>query len=379
VGSTGQQGGAVLRFLAVIGRSTRESVSLWNRVHGSLLAASVAFYACFCVFPVILILLAGFGFFLQNTGWGQNYEQNMIRYVADQTSPELAQQIQSLLHQVETTSVINGPVGILFLLMTALTLFVNFERCFNIIWGRTDRAEGLISTAVDVLLHRWRGFLMLLAVAVLIFVNFASYFAIELIAKWLGDFDHAQRWWQLIHLLSSLGLNAVLFTFIYRTLPRARVWWSSAIQGGAWAAITWEVGRYVLAWLIISDKYHAFGVVGVFMGLMMWAYYGIYVVLLGATITRTTMELAVQDRRRRLLLESGVPADEVAEMGHESARQRPAYRTNPPYQRTILLDLPPATAAPAPRALAQATHPMANQRRTKHDLPSGQNRRTKAA
>jgi membrane protein len=268
----------------------------------------------------------------------------MIRYVADQTSDELAQQILELLRQVETASVINGPLGLVFLLMTALTLFVNFERCFNIIWGRTDRAQGLLSSAMDVLLHRIRGFLMLLAIAVLIFVNFASYFAIEVVAQWLGDFHHSQRWWQLIHLLSSLSLNALLFTFIYRTLPRTRVWWRSAIQGGVWAAITWEIGRYVLAWLIISDKYHAFGIVGVFMGLMMWAYYGVYVVLLGATVTRTSMELAVQARRRRLRLasragdDSPAPDSDVAPHHLWDAPAPLQKAVAPQYHRSIPLD-----------------------------------------
>ncbi|MDP1563725.1 MAG: YihY/virulence factor BrkB family protein [Pirellulaceae bacterium] len=291
----------MIRLLALIGRSAQETLRHWNRIHGSLLAASVSFYACFCVFPVILILLASFGFFLQNTVWGQGYEQGLIRYLADQTSESLAEQVQSLLHQVETAAIVSGPVGVFCLLMTALTLFVNFERCFAIIWERTDRSQGLIASAFEVLLHRIRGFMLLLMIACLIMVNFVSYFAIEMIAKWLGEFHHSQRWWQLSHLASSLTLNALLFSMIYRTLPRQRIWWRHAFQGGCLAALTWEVGRYFLAWLIISDNYHTFGVVGVFMGLMMWAYYGTYVVLLGATLTRVTAharETAARQRRQ---------------------------------------------------------------------------------
>lgn len=319
----------MLHFLAMIGRSAQETLSHWNRIHGSLLAASVSFYACFCVFPVILILLAGFGFFLQHTGWGQNYEQGLLRYVADQTSEPLAVQVQSLLHQIETSAIAGGPLGGLFLLMTALTLFVNFERCFGIIWERTDRGEGFISNFRSVLVHRLRGFLMLLMIAILIFVNFASYFAIEWVARWLENFGTLQRWWQLTHLGSSLSLNALLFTVIYRTLPRQRIYWWAALQGGVLAAITWEIGRYLLAWLIISDKYHTFGVVGVFMGLMMWAYYGTYVVLLGATLTRVTTlarETAIKQRR---LEREGVAAEAPATL---------PFRPTEAYRRSIPLD-----------------------------------------
>lgn len=320
----------MVRWLAMIGRSAQETLRQWNRVHGSLLAASVSFYACFCVFPVILILLASFGFFLQNTVWGQNYEQGLIRYLADQTSEALASQVQGLLHQVEAASIVSGPVGVFCLLMTALTLFVNFERCFAIIWERQDRSQGLLSSVLEVMVFRIRGFLLLLMIASLIFVNFVSYFAIEVIAKWLGEFHHAQRWWQLTHLGSSLSLNAILFSLIYRTLPRQRIWWRHAFQGGCLAALTWEVGRYFLAWLVISDKYQTFGVVGVFMGLMMWAYYGTYVVLLGATLTRVTAqarEAALRQRRR---------AEEASEADESNAAIL-SMNANP-YRRSITLD-----------------------------------------
>lgn len=320
----------MVRFLALIGRSAQETLQHWNRIHGSLLAASVSFYACFCVFPVLLILLASFGFFLQNTVWGQTCEQGLIRYLSDQTSATLAEQVQSLLHQVEAASIVSGPVGVFCLLMTALTLFVNFERCFGIIWERPETPHGLVASACNVLLHRIRGFLLLLAIASLILVNFLSYFAIEMIAKWLGEFSHSQRWWQLIHLGSSLSLNALLFSLIYRALPRKRVLWRHAFQGGSLAALTWEIGRYFLAWLIISDKYHAFGVVGVFMGLMMWAYYGTYVVLLGATLTRVTSEayeLALRQRRQAIRAENST----------NEAITVP-FTTQSGYRRSIVLD-----------------------------------------
>lgn len=323
----------MIRLLARIGRSAQETLRHWNSIHGSLLAASVSFYACFCVFPVILILLASFGFFLQNTVWGQDYEQGLIRYLADQTSEALAGQVHSLLQQVEASSIVSGPVGIFCLLMTALTLFVNFERCFAIIWERQDRSQGLIASAFEVLVYRVRGFLLLLMIASLILVNFVSYFAIEVIAKWMGEFHHSQRWWQLTHLASSLSLNALLFSLIYRTLPRQRIWWRHALQGGCLAALTWEIGRYFLAWLIISDNYHTFGVVGVFMGLMMWAYYGTYVVLLGATITRVTAHAREMATRQRL------QAGARTENTDDETPILTLYSPHP-YRRSIALDGP---------------------------------------
>jgi membrane protein len=215
-----------------------------------------------------------------------------------------------------------------------LTLFVNFERCFGIIWQRPEPPAGFLGSFRSVLVHRFRGFLLLLMIAVLILINFVSYFAIECVARWLADFESLQRWWQLSHLASSLTLNALLFTVIYRTLPRQRIDWLAAAQGGGLAALTWEIGRYLLAWLIISDKYHTFGVVGVFMGLMMWAYYGTYVVLLGATLTRVlTAAREAAIKQRRLEREGGEPAEILV------------FRPAQTYRRRIPLD---ASSGPRP-------------------------------
>ena len=49
------------------------------------------------------------------------------------------------------------------------------------------------------------------------------------------------------------------------------------------AAAIWEIGRQILASLLIGTRYAAaYGVLGSFIGLMLWCYYGVAVLLLGA-------------------------------------------------------------------------------------------------
>jgi uncharacterized BrkB/YihY/UPF0761 family membrane protein len=49
------------------------------------------------------------------------------------------------------------------------------------------------------------------------------------------------------------------------------------------AAAIWEIGRQILASLLIGTRYTAaYGVLGSFIGLMLWCYYGVAVLLLGA-------------------------------------------------------------------------------------------------
>jgi membrane protein len=77
-------------------------------------------------------------------------------------------------------------------------------------------------------------------------------------------------------------VNWFLFTLIYKTLPRARVLWSEAIEGAAVAAVMWEINRQVLAALVIGERYSAYGIVGSMIVLLLWVYMASSILFLGA-------------------------------------------------------------------------------------------------
>lgn len=326
-------------FLAVVGRSTWRTFEYWSEVDGSLLAAAVSFYGCLSVFPLLMILLAGFGFFLQYTGYTQDLEQQILQYLSHQTSEVVAEQIHELMAQIETSAIITGPVGLLFLLMTALTLFVNFEIAFARIWKTKDKNESVINTVRSAFIYRLRAFAMLLGIGALVLLNFCSHFAIDVVAGYIGDFRYSQNWWRVVQLCSSVMLNALLFSSLYQTLPKVRVPWWFALRGGLLAAMTWEIGRYVLALFVISDKYHAFGVVGVFMGLLMWMFYAACVVLLGAAHTKVAMEEAAEASNLNSNLTNNITNTSTKANATDSDADDPSDLI--PFRRSIPLNTPP--------------------------------------
>jgi membrane protein len=77
--------------------------------------------------------------------------------------------------------------------------------------------------------------------------------------------------------------NIVVFMLLFRLLPQATVRWSDAFYGGFLTSAAWEIGRQLLAVFIARSKYtSAYGVIGAFLAVLLWCYYAVTIVLLGA-------------------------------------------------------------------------------------------------
>jgi membrane protein len=130
--------------------------------------------------------------------------------------------------------------------------------------------------------------------------------------------------WRLIQIGATFCLNTALFTLMYHWLPKENFRLRDALRGGLIAAIVWEIGREILSAFLIGTRYtNAYGVVGSFIGLMLWFYYAIAVLLLGAEYIQVSSKPKAESR----------PQD--------ASQDKPTYET--PATQTS-----PAPPAPAP-------------------------------
>ena len=266
----------------------KQTVRHFKEDDGNLLAAAMAYYATLSFFPMLLILVSAFGLLLRYSGGTQDAQQEMLRLLAQKTSPELSRHVASSLAQIRSSAVINGPLGLAALLLAAIGIFRQFETALDRIW-QVDRrpAKGIIAAVRHTLFRRLRAFLMFLGVGLLVFAAFIGGMAASALGRYATDLPGGGLAWNLIHVVGGVVLNWLLFTIIYKILPRARVRWSEASRGGLVAAILWEAARQLLAILLLSRKYSAYRLVGSLLGLMLWIYVAASVLFLGAEYART--------------------------------------------------------------------------------------------
>jgi len=249
------------------------------------MAAAVAYYVGLAFFPLLIVLIAGVGLFFRFTNSGQHAEHAILNLVQLHVSASASGQVEQALHLVRDRSTFHGPIALFMMLFSSIAGFVQLQRAFDRIWNVPSTGRrGMLAAIRMVMFERWVAFVMLCALGILITAVFIAGIVFSAMERYTEEMlPGSGTVWGPAQVCVGFCMNAALFTLIYRWLPKepATLWHS--FRGGLIAAATWEIGRQILAAVLIGTKYtDAYGVVGSFIGLMLWCYYAVAVLLLGA-------------------------------------------------------------------------------------------------
>jgi membrane protein len=277
-----------MRFWNFLGSHLRcflAAYDRWSRHEGPAMAGAVAYYIALSFFPLLLLLTSGLGLFFRFAHSGQSAQQAVLTLVESDLSPSAREAVEQALDQVRDRSTVHGPIALVMMLFSAIAGFVQLQQAFDRV-GDVPRGQskGIVNALRMVLFERLIAFSMLCALALLVttvFVGTLVLFAIEQYTT--GVLPGSQILWRPLQSLVSFLTNTLLFSLIYRSLPKRPAPFKYCLRGGMLAALIWEIGRQILAAILIGTRYTAaYGVIGSFIGLMLWCYYAVAVLLLGA-------------------------------------------------------------------------------------------------
>ena len=82
---------------------------------------------------------------------------------------------------------------------------------------------------------------------------------------------------------TTMALNALAFSILYRVLPKRPVRWKEAFRAALLVSLVWELGREFLCTFLIGMRYTTtYGAVGSFIALLLWFYWGVTLLFFGA-------------------------------------------------------------------------------------------------
>jgi membrane protein len=282
-----------MRLPLKLGRRLWQAHLGFQEHEGVLSAAGIAYYVALSFFPLLLVLVAGIGWVLEWTAAGQQAQLELLAAIEHQASPDLAQQVGKTLDVVKEKAPSGGPIGFFALLISALAIFAQLDTAFDRIWRQpVDPHETWIHWGKQLVYQRLKALGMLMGVGgFIVLVMMTS-------MVWSGIEKSLEPQWQMgpwlrwgTSLWINLLLNWVAFTMIYRVVPKPSIRWWDAIRGGFLAAVLWEVGRQALSAYLLHLNYpSAYGIIGSFIAVMLWAYYAALVILFGAEYVRVISE-----------------------------------------------------------------------------------------
>ncbi|MCI0332242.1 MAG: YihY/virulence factor BrkB family protein [Planctomycetes bacterium] len=272
---------------------------------GSLAAAGIAYYLALSFFPLLLVLVAGLGWVLQGTNFGQDVQQRLLAAIQQQVSADLAQQVDRMLRLVSERAGTSGPIGFVVLVVSAIAIFAQLDSAFDRIWRLpSDPHETWVHWTARLLIVRLKALGMLMGMGAFVVAVMIASITLSAVERAMAPkFPEGIGMTWYLNLIVYIALNFVAFTAIYKIVPRKRVRWPEAIRGGLLAALLWEAGRQALAAYLLRLNYpSAYGVIGSFLAIMLWAYYASMVVLFGAEYVRVLRETATITRQKELEL-----------------------------------------------------------------------------
>jgi membrane protein len=255
------------------------------------LAALVAYYAFFSIFPLLLVFVTVLGFVLNGDPSAQKSVENSVLG----QFPIISDQIRGHHLQGHAISLV---IGVLTTLFAGLGITGAAQNAFNRVWAVPfkDRPNFIHS--------RLRSLYLLLLLGGLFMVATA---ASGLVSGGLGG-----PLLKVAGIALSLLINFGLFMASFKLLTSAKLTFRELVPGAVFAAIAWEVlqvlgGVYIKH--VVSKASNTYGTFALVIGVLAWLHLGAQLTLYGAELNSV---LARRLYPRSLLVPPDTKADQSA-------------------------------------------------------------------
>ncbi len=306
----GEASGAAKLVLATV----KEAGSRWVDDACYRMGASLAYYAIFSIFPLLLIAVTVLGFFL---GGDASTRARVLGSVSSFLSPQFQSLLDDTLQSMqshETARGVSAVVGILTLLFGASGVFSELQAALNTIWRvKAAPSRSFGRTVLSAVRDKSIAFAAVVGAGAVLLTSLV-------VSAGLNAFSGAAEQvipnafvWRAVDAGVTLGLATLLFAVVFRMLPQTKVEWRDVLGGALFTAVCFSILKHLLAWYLGHlGSYAAYGAVGAVLGLLTWIYLASLLVFFGAELTRVYAEKAGSARedktREATTVTDGAPA-----------------------------------------------------------------------
>lgn len=226
---------------------------------GSQLAATLAYYSIFSVFPLVLLLAVAIGSVVGPAIAQEQIARGLGLFLPQATLSTIQETLTGALQQGTQF----GLVAVLGLVWSATGLFSNITRALDQIFS------------VPTIRSLWRMRLLALLMGLtLVILVLASFFTSGVLRLLLALSLELNVWLAIGTFFLPLGLNLVIFALLFRYVPARHVHWDAVWPAAMVGAIGWELAKSAFQWYLVNLARYSLIYGGIATGivLLFWTY-----------------------------------------------------------------------------------------------------------
>lgn len=251
-------------------------------------SAAIAFYTIFSFAPLLVLVLSLGGIFLS--------EQTIVEQVRYFAGDFLDETMINNLNQYlvrsnpEESGIVTTIIAIIVIIFGATTVIGELKIALNRIW---NVKKITISSFWNFIFNRLLSFGMIILLSLLLIASLATEAALGTFGNWIINFlpDFGLDYYRLATQIGTIVIATIAFTLIFMILPDIHANWKDVAVGGMVTTILFLIGKYLIAYYFstsgIEAAYKAAGSLIIF---VIWVYYNILVILIGAVFTQVYTE-----------------------------------------------------------------------------------------
>jgi membrane protein len=270
----------------------------WIQHDASTMGAALAFYTVFSVAPILIIAIGVLELVIGEETVPAGLLPQMQILFGDAGASAAQALLLSATHMGQSR--VATLIGVAMLLIGASSVFVELQKSLDRIWGVPARSR--MSGFWQIIRSRFLSLGLVFGVGFLLVVSLLVSTVLAALDAWIASF--LGEWRTLLFVVDltlGLGITTVLFAFVYKYIPQAKMEWGDVWLGAVVAAALFNIGKLAIGYYLGRSTFAStYGVVGSLLVLLLWAYYSAQIFLFGAEFTKTFSFISGTRKRAKI-------------------------------------------------------------------------------
>lgn len=277
------------------------------------MAAALSYYTVFSLPPLLLLILAIIGFFVDPADAQGRFMDQLTGLVGPQGGEAMRTMIEQANHP---KGGIMAVVGVITLIFGATGAFTQLQEALNTAWEvKPDPNQGGIKKFIG---KRFLSFGMILVIAFMLLISFVLAAVVSAFGDVLNNYlgSAGEVIGHIAQIVLGLLVAWLLFAMMFKVLPDAKIEWRDVWVGAFVTAVLFTVGRFLIGlYLGKSESANAFGAAAALAIIFVWIYYAAIILFLGAEFTQVWVRRHgrhIEPEKGAIKMEPATPTNDLA-------------------------------------------------------------------